>query len=297
LPVYLLTALIGASAAAGMALTGLRFAAGYWLPIAFAAIGTFLEAWALWLALCLCFTLLTFALAAHPHRFVDAELARADSILFPFFDWPKNVALFASTHAPLRFANWVYESIRWQPTLLLIILSVAGRYRAAWRFVLTWNVALTIVVVIFAFAPGLGAYAHFGIAHAEVPGMRDPTPWHQVQLLRALDERTLTDLRPEDLDGLVTFPSFHAAAAVVLGATFWQVRLFRWPMAVLNLMMLLAAIPVGGHYLIDIAAGVVTAIVALVAVNRALSLDAVGGRLAKAGVGLATGGFSRSGAV
>lgn len=310
LSVYLLTALVGASTVTGMVASGLRFASGYWIPplvvalllilIAWAlrgrgllAIPSILEAWALWLVLCLCFTLLTFVLATHPHRFIDVELARADGMLFPFFNWPKEIRVFSTMAAPLRVANWVYESIRWQPTLLLIVLSVTKRYREVWRFILTWNVALTIVVAIFAFVPGLGAYAHFGIAHRDVPGMGDPTPWHQARLLVELANGALVNLRPDDLDGIVTFPSFHAAAAVILACMFWPSRLFRWPMLVLNALMILAAIPVGGHYLVDIVAGVGTAIAAVVAVNRAPSLGAVGGWLSRSGGRAPIGRFSR----
>lgn len=292
LSVYLLAALVGAGTVVGMMASGLRFASGYWIPPlvvallliltawvlrgrGFLAIPSILEAWALWLILCLCFTLLTFVLATQPHPFIDAHLAQADRVLFPFFDWPKEIRAFSTMKAPLRVANWVYESIRWQPTLLLIVLSVSKRYREVWRFILTWNVALTIVVVIFTFAPGLGAYAHFGIAHRDVPGMGDPTPWHQARLLGELANGTLVNLRPGDLDGIVTFPSFHTAAAVILACMFWPSRLFRWPMLALNALMLVAAIPVGGHYLVDILAGIATAALAIVAVNKAPSWGAI----------------------
>lgn len=310
LSVYLLTALVGATTIAGMMASGLRFASAYWIPLlvvallliltawalrgrGLLAIPSILEAWALWLILCLCFTLLTFALATQPHRFIDAELAHADGILFPFFDWRKEIGLFSTMAAPLRVANWAYESIRWQPTLLLVVLSVSKRYREVWRFILTWNVALTIVVAIFALAPGLGAYAYFGIAHRDVPGMGDPTPWHQARLLGELANGTLVNLRPGDLDGIVTFPSFHAAAAVILAAMFWPSRALRWPMMVLNALMLLAAIPVGGHYLVDILAGVSTAAVAIVAVKRAPSFADMRNWLAKLGARVSIGRFSR----
>jgi membrane-associated phospholipid phosphatase len=49
---------------------------------------------------------------------------------------------------------------------------------------------------------------------------------------------------------------------------FWPSRLFRWPMLALNALMILAAIPVGGHYLVDILAGAATAVAAIVAVKK-----------------------------
>ena len=71
------------------------------------------------------------------------------------------------------------------------------------------------------------------------------------------------------LGGIVTFPSFHAASAVLYAWALWPVRWMR-PIVVLAFGAMLAATPInGGHYLIDIIAGTAIAVLAIVAARRA----------------------------
>jgi membrane-associated phospholipid phosphatase len=70
------------------------------------------------------------------------------------------------------------------------------------------------------------------------------------------------------LTGVVTFPSFHAAAAVLYLWAFWPVR---WigPIALLvNIAMLLATPICGGHYFVDVFAGIAVAAAAIVAARQ-----------------------------
>ena len=70
------------------------------------------------------------------------------------------------------------------------------------------------------------------------------------------------------LGGIVTFPSFHAASAVLFGWALWAVRWLR-PLALLINGAMLAATPLnGGHYFIDLIAGVAIAVLAIVAARR-----------------------------
>ena len=70
------------------------------------------------------------------------------------------------------------------------------------------------------------------------------------------------------LGGIVTFPSFHAASAVLYFWALWPVRWFR-PLVVLANGLMLAATPInGGHYFIDLFAGVAVAVLAIVAARR-----------------------------
>ena len=48
--------------------------------------------------------------------------------------------------------------------------------------------------------------------------------------------------------GIITFPSFHASAAILLAWGFWGVRFVRWPALALNLVMTVSCPFVGAHY-------------------------------------------------
>jgi membrane-associated phospholipid phosphatase len=82
-----------------------------------------------------------------------------------------------------------------------------------------------------------------------------------------------------NLDGIVTFPSFHAAAAVLLAWAASGIPFLRYPMIALNFLMLISAIPIGGHYAIDVIAGSLVAAVSIVAAR-------VWANLAQPGLGL-----------
>jgi membrane-associated phospholipid phosphatase len=228
-------------------------------------IATALEACALFYAICLTVCLITFIAGTSHRAFFDAPLANADRLLFPWFDWPNVMRSFSGSGLPVRIANKVYESIGWQPQFLIVTLALISAYQRIWHFLLSWITTLCIVVAIFALYPVLGAYQHFGIAAASVPAMLDPTPWNQPVLLEGLRNGTLRVISLGTLDGIINYPSFHAGAAVLLTYGFWHVRIMRWPFAALNALMLASAAPIGGHYIVDLLAGVVTAIAGIFA--------------------------------
>jgi hypothetical protein len=222
-------------------------------------LGTIAQGWGLFMAGCLGMTLLTFVLGTADRPLVDPVLAAIDRTLVPNLDWPAAMLWLSQRAFPMAAANWVYESIGWQPVLLIAMLGQSGQKHRVWTFLTAWLVTLFFTCTLFALFPGIGAYAYFGVAAADVPAMRDPTPWHQAALLAELRAGTLHHVGFVDLDGIVTFPSFHAAAAVILAWGAWPIRAIRWPAALLNGAMLVSAIPVGGHYVIDIVAGCIVA--------------------------------------
>lgn len=65
-------------------------------------------------------------------------------------------------------------------------------------------------------------------------------------------------LRLDDLYGLITFPSFHVAAAVLIAYAARGTPL-AFLALVLNLVMAVSALSEGGHYLVDVLAGAAVA--------------------------------------
>ena len=235
----------------------------------FDRLATLAQGCGLFMAGCVGITLLTFALGTSERPLVDSALAAIDRVVIPGLDWPAAMLWLSHRYALMAAANWVYESIGWQPMLLIVMLSLSGQQRRVWTFLTAWLGTLFVTCALFVLFPGVGAYAHFGLAAAEVPAMRDPTPWHQAAVLTELRAGTLHHIGFVDLDGIVTFPSFHAAAAVLLAWAASSMRAIRWPAILLNGAMLISAIPIGGHYLIDIAAGCVVAVIGISLAGKA----------------------------
>ncbi|HTV72074.1 MAG TPA: phosphatase PAP2 family protein [Rhizobiaceae bacterium] len=69
------------------------------------------------------------------------------------------------------------------------------------------------------------------------------------------------------MPGLVTFPSFHTAAGIVVA---WCLRrtLFYWPGVVYSVAMIASTPVFGGHYFIDVIAGAFVAFAVLAMVAR-----------------------------
>ncbi len=287
-PIYLFLALIWALMPAALTATGLHVAVdefgmamGIFLFTLWFAwclrgrglerIATALEGCILFYMICLALCLMTFVAGTSGRPFFDAPLAHADRILLPGFDWPSAMLSFSESGLPVRMANRVYESIAWQPQILIVALASLSAPRRIWHFLLSWIATLCFVIAIFALYPVIGAYQYFGITAADVPAMLDSTPWNQPVLLDGLRNGTLGSISLGTLDGIINYPSFHAGAAVLLAYGFWHIRILRWPIAIINILMLAAAVPIGGHYVIDLIAGAITAIAGIAAATSIMN--------------------------
>jgi hypothetical protein len=78
----------------------------------------------------------------------------------------------------------------------------------------------------------------------------------------ALRDGTFTPAGTGHSHGLVSMPSMHAALAVLSCLALWRFRAWRIPLALFTGVMLAATPSEGGHYLVDVLAGVAVALVA-----------------------------------
>lgn len=179
----------------------------------------------------------------------DHALSRIEPYMFFGFTRDDIVWFFQSSMTGRRVGAFAYNSINWQPIVLMASLFLSGRTRRAWWFLAAWFVALALTLAIFPFVPAISTAAHQG------------DDW--VQVLKQVRSGELRTLSANTLVGIVAFPSFHAAAAILLAWGFSTFGRLGIPLLTLNAIMLLSAVPGGGHYLPDLAAGVGVAIVAV----------------------------------
>jgi len=131
------------------------------------------------------------------------------------------------------------------------------------EFTLAFAIALVTTTVISTLVPAMGTFDLFNY-------MPDPNiitlsayldQLHDLPLVR---DGSLRIIDFDKLTGIVTFPSFHAAAAVLYLWAFWPVRWIGPIALVANIAMLLATPICGGHYFIDVFAGIAIAMAAIV---------------------------------
>ncbi len=206
------------------------------------------------------------AVAVGHAPYVDGWLEVTDHRLAPWYDWPA-VARGLSDYPRLAsLLGHVYVSLDWQPFLLFGACGIGLiRIDRLDRIVAAWGVALATTIAPFHWLPAKGAYIHYGIQRADLPGMRLDLPWrYPVSLAELRAAHPLIDL--ESINGIITVPSFHACAAILFAWAFAHSRLLRWPMIVLNAGMVTSAVTMGGHYLTDIATGTIVALSAIAVV-------------------------------
>ncbi len=68
--------------------------------------------------------------------------------------------------------------------------------------------------------------------------------------------------------GILTFPSVHAAVAMLCAWAMWPIRPLRYPFLLLNILMTVSAVSHAGHYLADIIAGIGIAAATIAIVNK-----------------------------
>ncbi len=67
-------------------------------------------------------------------------------------------------------------------------------------------------------------------------------------------------------EGIITMPSVHAAVAILMIAGFWKTPL-ALPITILNILMIASTLPVGRHYVVDLIAGAVLAVVTILTIT------------------------------
>lgn len=122
---------------------------------------------------------------------------------------------------------------------------------------LFWGVVLTCVAanIISAALPAAGAYVwHQPIQDIRSAISADSGVWH-MKHFEALRDGSFRLFDLSSTEGLVTFPSYHTAMALLIPLAmrgFGVVTALAWCFA---LIVVASTIPIGGHYLIDVLAG------------------------------------------
>lgn len=229
----------------------------------FRNLGAGIKATAIFFLMTVTAALSTIVLAKTNVPYTDALFAALDRMLFPGFDWSSAIVALDQNRFITRALDYSYPTLFWQPELLLIFFCATDRSPQAWRVLSALTIALVLCIAVFPFCPAIGGYAYFGIGWDSVPNVHEVSAWRYPEILEGVRQGRIDELGLKTLEGVVAMPSFHASAAVILAWGFWPSRLLRWPFLALNVMMLVSSIPIGGHYIVDVLAGMATAYFAI----------------------------------
>ncbi|MGQ3355206.1 MAG: phosphatase PAP2 family protein [Phreatobacter sp.] len=176
------------------------------------------------------------------------------------FDWPALLA-WTGRHPDLAFAlKLAYASMLPQMALVIVALVTVRAFCELDRFVLAFGLAALMTMAICAVTPALCAGYFYREAVATQPHLG--LTWNSVAHVLALRSGEMTFVSMATAEGIVTMPSFHTVCAILFAVALWPVRWLRWPGLGLNLAMLAATPIIGGHYLVDLIAGLGVALAA-----------------------------------
>ncbi|EIG58907.1 MULTISPECIES: phosphatase PAP2 family protein [unclassified Bradyrhizobium] len=140
-----------------------------------------------------------------------------------------------------------------------VVLALTARYMRLQLFMLAMSLALAVTIAISAVVPAIGTYWGLQLSAAHFPEINTAVYAGQLRDILALRDGSLHELRLFFLAGIVSFPSFHAASAVLYMWALWPVRGLGGIAAALNLLMIAATPVIGAHYIIDVAGGIAVA--------------------------------------
>lgn len=222
-------------------------------------------------AFCAAAACLSYAVAGTAGPLWDETLLSWDLALH--LDWRAYLA-FVDARPGLGLSYTVaYQSLMLQMIVATGLLGLTGRLQATHDFVMAVIVAGLVTILISAAMPAMAMFVHLGLTPTDFPQLRPAAAFVHVPAMSGLRDGTLRVISLDHVEGIITFPSFHAALAAIFIKAFWQVAGLRWPALALNL-LLVAATPIdGGHYFVDVLAGLAVAVLAILAAARGRRAD------------------------
>jgi membrane-associated phospholipid phosphatase len=206
--------------------------------------------------------LLTYAAMTANFPYRDAALYAIDQALGldrrAYLDFVNSRPMLAT------LAGYSYLSLLPQFALVPMVLLIANQLPHLRQWMLAFGLALIATSAISVFTPAVAAFVYLDLT-PQVYANIASTVYTHVPTLEALRAGTLHSIQLDNLEGLITFPSFHTAAALMFIWALRTVPYVRWPAIVLN-GALMAATPIdGAHYFIDLVGGAAVAFAALAA--------------------------------
>jgi len=205
--------------------------------------------------------LLSYFSASLNLTFLDAQFAAIDKAMG--FDWIEMLR-WTNEHPTIGWTlTFAYMSSIPQLLIVVLILSFTMRLEEVKDYTALFAITGTIVIVTAAILPAEGAYVYYAPDPSLFSNLNpDAGLWHHVQL-QALRDGTMRHIDVSVIEGLVTFPSFHTALAII---TTWAVRDVKYVFpvaAVLNALVIWSTLSEGGHHLIDVFAGAFIAVASI----------------------------------
>ncbi len=174
------------------------------------------------------------------------------------FDWEAGLQFLNGHPTWYKVLTLFYGSLTLQMVAVVLCLGFSGRFAWLRVYNLAFVIAVLATIAISALLPAAGVWPHHGFSISEtqplIPAVKDSWP-----VFYGLRDGSFRSLVAVGSQGIITFPSLHAALAVIVTLCLWPMPRARWIAVFVSLGTLVATPIDGSHYLIDVLAGIVLA--------------------------------------
>lgn len=177
---------------------------------------------------------------------IDPYLATADSLLGVSVP---ALVVWTGQHDWVAIAlRLAYFTLLPQFIVAIVGLGVVLRDRERlWEFAFHFQLCGLVTMLASGLFPAECAFTFYGFE-----SLIDQQRFiHHFEGLRAM---TFQTIRFDDIEGLISFPSFHVAGALMVTWGFRDHRAWFWPLVVLNIGLVAATFMTGAHYFVDVLA-------------------------------------------
>ena len=177
----------------------------------------------------------------HDHVFADMDDALG-------LDW-RAMLTWMNAHAEIHFVfAAAYLSFTAQVITVVLLLAFTNKLVQMRTFMLALMLSAVICIAISAVMPAEGVWGYYKLSAADHPAIVPATREQHLTTYFGLRDGSYRYLTGLGSEGIITFPSFHAALGVVFIAAMWSVPILRWIGLAVNGIMI-AATPVSYTHL------------------------------------------------
>lgn len=205
----------------------------------------------------MCLAVLTYAGTPINAPLADEWLIRIDAAMGIHLP---TIVQWAASHPWMRVFNLAYDTVLISTLMAIIVLGFDRDVRRLQDFVSHFMIAGLVTTIIYFFVPAIAPTAAFGYEAT-------PAQARFLEHLTALRGGEFPVVSLSRLEGLITFPSFHTAWALLLAWSFRHYRYLRIPMLLLNIAVAVSTVTTGWHYATDVIGGLLVAVASVLITN------------------------------
>ena len=186
--------------------------------------------------------------------YIDRALSQTDLMLGIYA--PAIVLMFAEYPGFANFLGVIYSISLPACIVCGLALAAYGRRARAYELAFAFTFCILLASTLSIFMPALGSTVYHGLEGTR--GLPSTAGNFHMATVAYFRDDPMATFELAKLQGIVTFPSFHMVMAILVAHSLRGTGIASWLATTWALLVMISAVVIGGHYVIDLFAGAVT---------------------------------------